>query len=209
MLGKCCYAIALMYAYYNSHKLFFMSNNITEMIPETRKATLAVIIVECLGNGIFTKSIISILISLIYMRVFALYLCYTPSTRGAMGVKVELRWCSRLCSSVLLCISCTVYSSVQCGGLIHWVHYSVFQPKKIIWINHVCLISCRYNAMIDQFYHVVLPDLHKPRTSAVFVVCPWFVASTCQYQKVWCFHPQRSNGFCSLITLLGSVDDVL
>lgn len=59
------------------------------MIPATRKATLAVILVECLGNGVSTKSIISILISLMYMRVFALYLCYTPGTRDAMVVKVS------------------------------------------------------------------------------------------------------------------------
>lgn len=79
-----------MYAYYNSHKLFFMSNTVTEMIPATRKDTLAVILVECLGNGVFPQSIISIFISLMYMRVFALYLCYTPSTRDAMVVKVSM-----------------------------------------------------------------------------------------------------------------------
>lgn len=89
MLSKCCYTTALMYAYYNSHKLFFMSTTITEMIPATRKATLAVILVECLGNVVFTKSMISILISLMYMRVFALYLCYTPCARDAMAVKAS------------------------------------------------------------------------------------------------------------------------
>lgn len=112
MLSKCCYTTALMYAYYNSHKLFFMSTTITEIIPATRKATLAVILVECLGNGVFTKSIISILISLMYMRVSELYLCYAPSIRDAMAAKISrMLMMPRPCSSILLCMSCTVYSS--------------------------------------------------------------------------------------------------
>lgn len=37
----------------------------------------------------------------------------------------------------------------------------------------VSLISCRYvSAMADQFYHVVLPDFHMPRTSAIFYCLP-------------------------------------
>lgn len=104
------YTTELMYAYYSSHKLLFMSNTVTEMIPATREATLAVILAECLGNDVFTKSIISILIFLMYMIVFALYLCYSPSTRDAIVVKVSKMLV--VLQTIFLCTAVQVLHSV-------------------------------------------------------------------------------------------------
>lgn len=44
------YTTELMYAYYNPDKLFFMSNTITEIIPATREARLAVNLEEWLKH---------------------------------------------------------------------------------------------------------------------------------------------------------------
>lgn len=52
------YTTEFMYAYYNSDKLFFMSNTITEIILATGEAKFAASLEKWLGNGVFTKSVI-------------------------------------------------------------------------------------------------------------------------------------------------------
>lgn len=82
------YTTEFMYAYYNSDKLFFMSNTITEIILATGEARFAVNLEEWLGNGVFVKSVISPYF-LNAHESFALYLCYTLSTRDALAVKIS------------------------------------------------------------------------------------------------------------------------
>lgn len=53
------YTTEFMYAQYNSDKLFFMLNTVTEIIPATGEARFAVNLEEWLGNGVFTKSVFS------------------------------------------------------------------------------------------------------------------------------------------------------